>query len=128
MVTHPRTNHFQGKTLCKSRGEILIHGKNVAVGYHNNQVETDLAIKPDHNGKLWFHTGDVGLWDENGCLRIIDRKKDLIKMAQGEYLSLSKVESLLLDSKYVENICVYAGLSASYCIAIVIIISDDRSV
>ena len=58
-------------------------------------------------GKKWFRTGDVGeLW-EDGTLRIIDRKKDLVKLQLGEYVSLGKVESQLKTHPLVENICVY---------------------
>eukprot|EP00091_Calanus_sinicus_P021315 TRINITY_DN6242_c0_g1_i1.p3 TRINITY_DN6242_c0_g1~~TRINITY_DN6242_c0_g1_i1.p3 ORF type:complete len:114 (-),score=23.04 TRINITY_DN6242_c0_g1_i1:388-729(-) len=47
------------------------------------------------NGKRWFKTGDIGQMMEDGTIRIIDRKKDLVKLQGGEYVSLGKVESLL---------------------------------
>ena len=58
-------------------------------------------------GKRWFRTGDVGELFEDGTLRIIDRKKDLVKLQLGEYVSLGKVESQLKTHPLVENICVY---------------------
>ena len=61
----------------------------------------------NEGGKRWFRTGDVGELFEDGTLRIIDRKKDLVKLQLGEYVSLGKVESQLKTHPLVENICVY---------------------
>ena len=61
----------------------------------------------EEGGKRWFRTGDVGELHEDGTLRIIDRKKDLVKLQLGEYVSLGKVESQLKTHPLVENICVY---------------------
>ena len=55
----------------------------------------------------WFKTGDIGQVDGDGTLRIIDRKKDLVKLQFGEYISLGKVESELKTCPIVENCCVY---------------------
>ena len=55
----------------------------------------------------WFMTGDIGAFDADGVLRIIDRKKDLVKLQLGEYVSLGKVEAQLKTHPLVENICVY---------------------
>ena len=64
--------------------------------------------------KRWFRTGDVGELFEDGTLRIIDRKKDLVKLQLGEYVSLGKVEAQLKTHPLVENICVY-GDSYQVC-------------
>lgn len=45
----------------------------------------------DENGVRWFYTGDIGQFHHDGCLEIIDRKKDIVKLQHGEYISLGKV-------------------------------------
>ena len=57
--------------------------------------------------------------EEDGTLRIIDRKKDLVKLQFGEYVSLGKVESVLKTCPLVENICIYGDSTRSYVVAIV---------
>ncbi|VDQ08131.1 unnamed protein product [Trichobilharzia regenti] len=63
--------------------------------------------------------GDIGLMHTDGSLSIIDRKKDLVKLQAGEYVSLSKVELALSQSIYVEQICVYVDPSQNYPICFV---------
>ena len=57
--------------------------------------------------------GDIGQLSEKGTLMIIDRKKDLVKLQMGEYISLGKVETCLKVHPLVDNICVYADSSKS---------------
>ena len=64
--------------------------------------------------------GDIGQMMSDGTIRIIDRKKDLVKLQGGEYVSLGKVESLLKLHKGVENVCVYADPSRMNTVAMVI--------
>ena len=61
---------------------------------------------PPCTGRRWFRTGDIGQVEETGSIRIIDRKKDLVKLQYGEYVSLGKVESVLKTCPLVDNICV----------------------
>lgn len=63
--------------------------------------------------------GDIGLMHTDGSLSIIDRKKDLVKLQAGEYVSLSKVELALCQSIYVEHICVYVDSQQNYPICFV---------
>lgn len=114
----PEGNYFS-TDKPNPRGEVLIHGDCVTVGYYNRKEESEASFVIDENGDRWFHTGDIGMWNEKGNLVIIDRKKDLVKLQQGEYLSLSKIESTLVNCEYLENICVYGSLSSSYCVALV---------
>lgn len=69
------------------QGEIWIRGPTVFDGYFENEEETKEALTDDH----WFKTGDIGEFDKNGHLRIIDRKKNLVKTLNGEYIALEKV-------------------------------------
>lgn len=74
-----------------SRGEIVIGGESITSGYFEMPDETEEVFKEDENGVRWFYTGDIGEIDELGKLSIIDRKKDLSKLPNGEYVSLGKV-------------------------------------
>ncbi|KAK6132306.1 hypothetical protein DH2020_033930 [Rehmannia glutinosa] len=104
----------------KPRGEIVIGGPNVTVGYFKNEEKTNEVYKVDERGMRWFYTGDVGQFHADGCLEIIDRKKDIVKLQHGEYVSLGKVEAALSVSPYVDNIMLHADSFHSYCVALVV--------
>ena len=77
------------------RGEIVVGGDIISSGYYKMPTETEDAFKVDSNGTRWFESGDIGEVLPNGTLKIIDRKKDLTKLANGEYVSLGKVSNLV---------------------------------
>ncbi|KAJ3590782.1 hypothetical protein NHX12_008730 [Muraenolepis orangiensis] len=66
------------------RGEILIGGANVAMGYYKKDSENQANFLVDDDGQRWFCTGDVGEVHRDGSLKIIDRKKDLVKLQAGD--------------------------------------------
>eukprot|EP00121_Abeoforma_whisleri_P016992 Awhi_evm1s15574 len=101
------------------RGEILMAGSHIAQGYFGLDEKTAEDFVADENGKVWFHTGDIGQIHDDGCIQIIDRKKDLVKLAMGEYVSLGKVEAVLKGVGLIENVCVYANSLERYAIAVV---------
>ncbi|HEY8377387.1 MAG TPA: long-chain fatty acid--CoA ligase [Nannocystis sp.] len=95
-------------------GEILAKGPNVVSGYLNRPDATAEAF--DSEG--WFHTGDIGEFDEDGHLRITDRKKDLIKTSGGKYVAPQKIEALL-KTKPILSEAVVIGDGYKYCVVLV---------
>uniref|UniRef100_A0A8C2HJ34 long-chain-fatty-acid--CoA ligase n=1 Tax=Cyprinus carpio TaxID=7962 RepID=A0A8C2HJ34_CYPCA len=102
------------------RGEILVGGPNVTMGYYKNKEKNTEDFFVDKKGQRWFCTGDIGEFHGDGCLKIIDRKKDLVKLQAGEYVSLGKVEAVLKNCALVDNICAYANSEESYVIGFVV--------
>jgi len=101
------------------QGEVLISGANVTMGYLNNPAKTaEDFIEID--GRRWFCTGDIGQCLPDGNMKIIDRKKELVKLQHGEYISLTKVESILITCPLVDNIYVYGNSNTEYLVAVVV--------
>jgi len=84
-------------------GEVLFRGKNVMLGYYKNPEETTDTIDKDG----WLYTGDIGQIDEDGFLRITDRKKDLIITSGGKNVAPQRVEKNMLTSRYIGQVVVY---------------------
>ncbi|EOO00002.1 putative amp-binding enzyme protein [Phaeoacremonium minimum UCRPA7] len=79
------------------RGEMLMRGPVLFKEYFKNPEETKKTIEPDG----WFHTGDIVEVDSLGRLKIIDRKKNVLKLAQGEYISPERIENVYMGSSNV---------------------------
>ncbi|GAA5823706.1 hypothetical protein JCM10212_003715, partial [Sporobolomyces blumeae] len=97
------------------QGELWIRGPSVTKGYYKQDDLTKEAWTDDG----WFMTGDVCQWNKDGTLSVIDRKKNLVKLAGGEYIALERLESVYKSSNLVANLMVYATSSASRPMAVV---------
>ena len=102
------------------RGEIVLGGKCLATEYFKLPEKTEEEFYTDESGRKWFRTGDIGEMSSDGTMRIIDRKKDIVKLSCGEYLSLGKVESELKTSQFVESICLYGDPIKSNPVALIV--------
>lgn len=115
---------LEGNYRCTDRpnprGEIWISGENVTKGYYKMPEKTDEDFRVV-DGVRYFCTGDIGEIsnDSRGVIRIIDRKKDLVKLATGEYVSLNKVEAVIKLMPIVENCCVIAQHGKSNCVCLI---------
>jgi long-chain acyl-CoA synthetase len=101
------------------RGEILIGGDMVSKGYYLMEEKTreDFFEK---DGIRYFRSGDIGEILDNGCIKIIDRKKDLVKLQFGEYVSFGKLEAEYKTLSIVDNICTYGDSTQNYVVALVV--------
>ncbi|CAF3068503.1 unnamed protein product [Rotaria socialis] len=100
------------------RGEILIGGKVVANGYFAEASKENFNFK-FIGGQRFFATGDIGEVFPDGTIKIIDRKKDLVKLRGGEYVSLTKVEMAISKIPTIENCCVCASASSEFTVALI---------
>ncbi|KAJ4418914.1 long-chain fatty acid-CoA ligase [Gnomoniopsis sp. IMI 355080] len=115
LVDFPDAGYF-ATNKPNPQGEVWLRGPSIMEGYYENEKETQEAMTSDG----WFKTGDIGEWDSNGHLKLIDRKKNLIKTLNGEYIALEKLESIYRSATVVANICVFADDSKAKPIAIIV--------
>jgi long-chain acyl-CoA synthetase len=95
-------------------GEILVRGELVMQGYWNEPAATANAIRDG-----WLHTGDVGLLDNNGFIKITDRKKDFIKNSGGDMIAPAIIEGLLVMEKEIGQAMIY-GDKKPHLVAVVV--------
>ncbi|XP_058483718.1 long-chain-fatty-acid--CoA ligase 6 isoform X2 [Solea solea] len=112
LVDVPEKNYF----AAKGEGEVCVKGPNVFKGYLKDPEKTAETLDADS----WLHTGDIGKWLPNGTLKIIDRKKHIFKLAQGEYISPEKIENIYIRSEPVSQLYVHGDSLQSCLVGIVV--------
>lgn len=96
-------------------GEILCKGPNIMLGYYKQPELTAEAI--DEEG--WFHTGDLGVFEKEGQLKITGRKKEIFKTSFGKYISPQMLENKFKESPFIETIVVF-GENQQYAAALLV--------
>ena len=104
--------------ISHPRGELCVRGPLLFKGYLDDEENTQKAIDKDG----WLHTGDVAmvLTEHGNAIRVIDRVKNIFKLQQGEYVAPEKIENVLSDSSYIEQIFVHGDSLQNYLIAIIV--------
>jgi acyl-CoA synthetase (AMP-forming)/AMP-acid ligase II len=109
-------------TAARTRGELLVRGPNVTPGYWNNPEATRAAFDAG-----WFHTGDVGEYDEDGYIYIVDRIKDMI-ITGGENVYPAEVESVLADMPGVIEVAVVGAADPKWGETVVAVLACEAGV
>ncbi|XP_007572054.1 long-chain-fatty-acid--CoA ligase 5 [Poecilia formosa] len=112
LVDVEEMNYF----ASNGEGEVCIKGTNVFKGYLKDPEKTAEALDKDG----WLHTGDIGKWLPSGVLKIIDRKKNIFKLAQGEYIAPEKIENVYVRCSPVAQVFVHGDSLQSSLVAIVV--------
>jgi long-subunit acyl-CoA synthetase (AMP-forming) len=101
-------------------GEILIAGPTITPGYYRDPERTAEALEPDG----WFHTGDIGALDDDGYLRIVDRKKALIINSFGKNMSPANIEQAIKGGQPLISQVLVAGDRRPYNVALIVLDRD----
>src|SRR4051794_31433045 len=104
-------------------GEVLVRGPNVMLGYRNQPERTSEAV----DGDGWLHTGDVGELDDEGYLRIVDRKKELIINAAGKNMSPANIEARIKSASPLVGQAVAIGDRRPYNVALITLDPDGAA-
>ncbi|XP_069027562.1 long-chain-fatty-acid--CoA ligase 1-like [Embiotoca jacksoni] len=112
LVDVPEMNY----RAADGEGEVCVKGANVFLGYLGDPEKTAETIDADG----WLHTGDIGKWLPNGTLKIVDRKKHIFKLSQGEYIAPEKIENVYTRSDAVVQVFVHGDSLQAFLVAVVV--------
>ncbi len=101
-------------------GEVMVRAEFVMLGYRNSPEKTSEALDADG----WLHTGDIGELDEDGFLRLVDRKKELIINAAGKNMSPANIEAAIKTASPLIGQAVAIGDARPYNTALIVLDSD----
>jgi len=122
----------------KSGGEIWVGGPGVSPGYYDPSVNglkpgvpsNGMAMKTaedffEDDGWSWFKTGDIGCWTSNGCLKVVDRRKNMFKTSLGEYIPVEEIEKAYQEScRFVDFVFLPKETKVSY-VALCVVVSES---
>ncbi|CRG93020.1 acyl-CoA synthetase, putative [Plasmodium gallinaceum] len=114
IVSVPEMNYFINDKPPK--GELYLRGPSICkLGYFKLEKETKELINEDG----WVCTGDIVVLNDNGSVSIIDRKKNIFKLSQGEYVAVEKIESSYRQSLFINQIFVFGYSSESFLVSVI---------
>ncbi|KAH3761345.1 AMP-binding protein [Pelomyxa schiedti] len=106
-----------------SRGLLWVRTSRMTTGYYGDPMATNdnFKIRSDIDGQKWYNTGDIVEYSPGTeHLRVIDRVKNIIKLAQAVFVAPERLENIFIESKFVENIFIYAESLFEYVTAVVV--------
>ena len=113
LVSIPEMGYTVDDQPCP-RGEILVRGPSMFCGYYKNPELTREVVEEDG----WFHTGDIGQRNADGSLSIIDRKKSMLKLSQGEYVAVEAIEAVYSECHCISQVFIYGNSYENCLVAI----------
>jgi long-chain acyl-CoA synthetase len=119
LVDIPEMNYLSTDPL--PRGEVWVRGNNIFKGYYKLPDVTHETMTKDG----WCKTGDVGMMLPGGTLKIIDRKKNIFKLSQGEYITPEKIENVYVKAPFVAQVFVH-GESVKSCLIGIVVVDNDQ--
>ncbi|ORY32192.1 hypothetical protein BCR39DRAFT_524520 [Naematelia encephala] len=105
---------YTSNDLPNPRGEVLLKGYNIFPGYLHDPENTAKTIDSDG----WMHTGDIGEIDREGRLKIVDRIKNVVKLSQGEYVALEKLEGMYALDPIFATLLVHGDSTRSHLVGL----------